>query len=122
MRNQIEMAERAGVEAATVNSTNRERWDEIADRADAGFATLLEGDTEVVLDLLERDGSADHGAVLAVELAHALLEGGELGEPVADGGDPDLVEAPGRLALYLQQLADASGGRGQLYVDQREEL
>jgi ATP-dependent DNA helicase RecQ len=41
MRNQIEMAERAGVEAATVNSTNRERWDEIADRAIGGDIDLL---------------------------------------------------------------------------------
>jgi ATP-dependent DNA helicase RecQ len=41
MRNQIEMAERAGVQAATVNSTNRDRWDEIADRAIGGDIDLL---------------------------------------------------------------------------------
>jgi ATP-dependent DNA helicase RecQ len=41
MRNQIEMAERAGVRAATVNSTNREQWDEIADRAIGGDIDLL---------------------------------------------------------------------------------
>ncbi|MDH3251057.1 MAG: DEAD/DEAH box helicase, partial [Acidimicrobiia bacterium] len=41
MRNQIEMAERAGVRAATVNSTNRDRWDEIADRAIGGDIDLL---------------------------------------------------------------------------------
>jgi ATP-dependent DNA helicase RecQ len=41
MRNQIEMAERAGVQAATVNSTNREQWDEIADRAIGGDIDLL---------------------------------------------------------------------------------
>ncbi len=41
MRNQIEMADRAGVEAATVNSTNRDSWDEIADRAIGGDIDLL---------------------------------------------------------------------------------
>jgi ATP-dependent DNA helicase RecQ len=41
MRNQIEMADRAGVRAATVNSTNREQWDEIADRAIGGDIDLL---------------------------------------------------------------------------------
>ena len=41
MRNQIEMADRAGVRAATVNSTNREQWDEITDRAIGGDIDLL---------------------------------------------------------------------------------
>jgi ATP-dependent DNA helicase RecQ len=41
MRNQIEMAERAGVQAATVNSTNRDQWDEIAARAIGGDIDLL---------------------------------------------------------------------------------
>ena len=41
MRNQIEMAERAGVRAATVNSTNRDRWEEIADLALGGDIDLM---------------------------------------------------------------------------------
>ncbi len=41
MRNQIEMAERAGVRAATINSTNQEAWGEVIASAAAGDVDLL---------------------------------------------------------------------------------
>jgi ATP-dependent DNA helicase RecQ len=41
MRNQIQMAERAGVRAATINSANREEWDEIERRVRAGDVDIL---------------------------------------------------------------------------------
>jgi len=41
MRNQIEMAERAGVRAVTINSENRDDWDGIEERVSAGDIDLL---------------------------------------------------------------------------------
>lgn len=41
MRNQIEMADRAGVRAATINSTNRDSWNEVMAGAASGDVDLL---------------------------------------------------------------------------------
>ncbi|MGH2684640.1 MAG: RecQ family ATP-dependent DNA helicase, partial [Actinomycetota bacterium] len=41
MRNQIEMAERAGVRAVTINSTNRDDWDSIEEEVQGGRVDLL---------------------------------------------------------------------------------
>ncbi len=41
MRNQIAAAERLGLRAHTINSTNREEWDEVRDRLAAGTIDLL---------------------------------------------------------------------------------
>src|SRR5207342_3494758 len=41
MRNQIEAAERAGIQAATINSTNIEDWSAIRARVDAGEIDVL---------------------------------------------------------------------------------
>ena len=41
MRNQIQMAERAGVRAATINSANREEWDGIEARVRGGEVDIL---------------------------------------------------------------------------------
>ena len=41
MRNQIAAAERLGLRAHTINSTNREEWDEVRDRLEAGTIDLL---------------------------------------------------------------------------------
>jgi ATP-dependent DNA helicase RecQ len=41
MRNQIQMAERAGVRAVTINSANREEWDGIERRVRAGDVDIL---------------------------------------------------------------------------------
>ena len=41
MRNQMEMADRLGIRAATVNSANREVWDEIFEKISAGEVDLL---------------------------------------------------------------------------------
>src|SRR5664279_5707154 len=41
MRNQIAAAERLGLRAHTVNSTNREEWDEVRDRLAADTVDLL---------------------------------------------------------------------------------
>ena len=41
MRNQIEAAERLGVRAVTINSSNREEWDEVEERIEADEADVL---------------------------------------------------------------------------------
>jgi ATP-dependent DNA helicase RecQ len=41
MRNQIEAAERAGIRAATINSTNIEEWNAIRERVEAGEVDVL---------------------------------------------------------------------------------
>ncbi|HMT24016.1 MAG TPA: RecQ family ATP-dependent DNA helicase [Microthrixaceae bacterium] len=41
MRNQIEAAERMGVRAATINSTNTDHWDDVVGRLDGGDIDLL---------------------------------------------------------------------------------
>src|SRR6516165_10723291 len=41
MRNQIAAAERLGLRAHTINSTNREEWDDVANRLAAGTIDLL---------------------------------------------------------------------------------
>ena len=41
MRNQIAAAQRLGLRAHTINSTNREEWDEVRDRLAAGTIDLL---------------------------------------------------------------------------------
>jgi ATP-dependent DNA helicase RecQ len=41
MRNQIEAATRMGVRAVTINSANREEWDDVADRLDGGAVDIL---------------------------------------------------------------------------------
>ena len=41
MRNQIQMAERAGVRAATINSANRDDWEEIEEQVAAGAVDIL---------------------------------------------------------------------------------
>ncbi len=41
MRNQIEAAERMGVRAATINSANRDEWDEVEERIRSGRVDLL---------------------------------------------------------------------------------
>jgi ATP-dependent DNA helicase RecQ len=41
MRNQVQMAERAGVRAATINSANRDEWDAIESQVGAGEVDIL---------------------------------------------------------------------------------
>src|SRR5438309_3883932 len=41
MRNQVQVAERAGVRAATINSANREEWDDTEGRVRAGDVDIL---------------------------------------------------------------------------------
>ena len=41
MRNQIQMAERAGVHAATINSGNREAWEVVEDHVRSGVVDIL---------------------------------------------------------------------------------
>jgi ATP-dependent DNA helicase RecQ len=41
MRNQIQMAERAGVHAATINSGNRDEWDAVGARVRSGMVDIL---------------------------------------------------------------------------------
>ena len=80
MRNQIEMADRAGVQAATVNSTNRERWDEMADRAIGGDIDLLLISPERLNNqtFLETTfpSFVDHMGLLVVDEVHCISDWG----------------------------------------------
>lgn len=80
MRNQIEMAERLGLSARTVNSTNRETWAPVFDEIRAGAVDLLlisperlnnpEFRTEVLPDLLRSLG------LLVVDEVHCISDWG----------------------------------------------
>src|SRR5437763_14935908 len=80
MRNQIQMAERAGVRAVTINSANREEWDEIERRVRAGDVDILLISPErlnnmrfrqdVLPDLVKTVG------LLVVDEAHCISAGG----------------------------------------------
>ncbi|MDI6852991.1 MAG: RecQ family ATP-dependent DNA helicase [Deltaproteobacteria bacterium] len=65
MRNQVEMAERLGVRAATINSTNREEWKEIQ-------ARLLGGDVDILLVSPERLANDEFREQVLMPLAGAI--------------------------------------------------
>jgi len=65
MRNQVEMAERLGVQAATINSTNREEWQEIQ-------ARLLRGEVDILLVSPERLANDDFRENVLMPLAGAI--------------------------------------------------
>ena len=80
MRNQIEAAERMGVRAATINSANREKWDEIEEGVETGRVDLLlisperlanqKFRTEVLPEVGRRSG------LLVVDEAHCISDWG----------------------------------------------
>ncbi|MDD3581863.1 MAG: RecQ family ATP-dependent DNA helicase [Desulfobacca sp.] len=65
MRNQVEMAARLGVRAATINSTNREEWREIQ-------ARLLEGHLDILLVSPERLANDEFREQVLIPLARAI--------------------------------------------------
>ena len=80
MRNQIEMAERVGVKAVTINSANREAWDEIEETVRDGHADLLLVSPERLNNPRFRQDVLPHvvGAVgmLVVDEAHCISDWG----------------------------------------------
>ncbi len=80
MRNQVQMAERAGVRAATINSANRDDWDVIEQRVSSGEIDLLlisperlnnpRFRAEVLPALVDRIG------LIAVDEAHCISDWG----------------------------------------------
>jgi ATP-dependent DNA helicase RecQ len=80
MRNQIEAAARAGIQARTVNSVNSEQWDEI-------YAEIAAGQVDVLLvspERLNNPGFRDHvlpkliasAGLLVVDEAHCISDWG----------------------------------------------
>ena len=80
MRNQMEMAHRLGINAETVNSTNRDDWDAIFERIAAGDIDLLlisperlnnpKFRQEILPDLLENTG------LLVIDEVHCISDWG----------------------------------------------
>src|SRR4051794_13641748 len=80
MRNQIEMAARAGVRAVTINSENRDAWDAIEDDARAGAVDLVLISPERLNNPRLRSDVLPHLAqrvgLLIVDEAHCISDWG----------------------------------------------
>src|SRR5205807_3433988 len=80
MRNQIAAAERLGLRAHTINSTNREEWDEVRDRLAAGTIDLLLISPERLNNPSFREGMlplfAASVGLLVIDEAHCISDWG----------------------------------------------
>src|ERR671928_1336772 len=80
MRNQIDAAERLGLRAATINSTNREDWDAIRERLDADDVDLLLISPERLNNVRFRETMlplfAERVGLLVIDEAHCVSDWG----------------------------------------------
>ena len=80
MRNQIAAAERLGLRAHTINSTNRDEWDLVRDRLDAGTVDLLLISPERLNNPRFREEMlplfAASVGLLVIDEAHCISDGG----------------------------------------------
>ncbi|MDQ6607541.1 MAG: DEAD/DEAH box helicase, partial [Actinomycetota bacterium] len=78
MRNQIAAAERLGLRAHTINSTNREEWDEVRDRLGADQIDLLLISPERLNNQRFREGMlplfAASVGLLVIDEAHCISD------------------------------------------------
>ena len=80
MRNQIEAAERMGIRAATINSANRDEWDQVEEDVKSGRVDLLLISPERLANQKFRSevlpAVGQHSGLLVVDEAHCISDWG----------------------------------------------